>query len=113
VAVKLASAAPYLAALAAAEELPAETLQALVDVNDAAFVVGWLPFALFVGSAALTLREVGGSGRVLVGTGIALGLLGLVAGAVGSVSADHAVPIPFLLGVIWTGAVGLRLALRG
>ncbi len=112
VAVKLAAAAPYLAALAAADELPVDVLQALVDLNDAAFVIGWLPFALFVGSVALCLRDQLGAGRVLVASGVLLAVLGLIAGAVGAVSPDHAVPIPFLLGLLWTAGVGLRLAIR-
>jgi hypothetical protein len=112
VAVKLASAAPYLAALASVDELPDDVLHALVRTNEAAFVVGWLPFAFLVGAVALTLRQAGLAGRVLVGIGLVLAGLGVVAGAVGAVLPDNAVPIPFLLSLLWTAAVGIRLASR-
>lgn len=109
--VKLASAAPYLAALAA-DGLSNEVRHALVETNGAGFVLTWLPYALLVGGAAVLLRREGLVGRVLAGAGLVLAGLGLVVGLVGSSSPQTAVPVPFLLSLLWTLAASLRVAVR-
>lgn len=109
--VKLASAAPFLAALAA-DELSDEVRHALVETNGAAFVLTWLPYAVLVGSTAVLLLRAGLVGRVLAGSGLALAGLGLVAALAGFTSPATAVPVPFLLSLLWTLAVSLRVAAR-
>jgi hypothetical protein len=111
-AVKLGSAAPYLAALTA-DGLTDEVRHALVETNAAAFVLTWLPYALLAGAAAVLLLRVGLVGRVLAGLGLVLAGLGLVVGLLGFTSPADAVPVPFLLSLLWTAAVGVRVALRG
>jgi hypothetical protein len=58
------------------------------------------------------LRRTGLVGRGLAGVGVVLGVTGLPAGLVGAVLPAYAVPVPFLLGVLWIGVVGLRIATR-
>ena len=110
-AVKLGSAAPYLAALAA-DGLSDEVRHALVETNGAAFVLTWLPYAVLVGSAAVVLLRAGLVGRVLAGLGLALSGLGLAAALVGFTSPATAVPVPFLLSLLWTLAASVRVAAR-
>jgi hypothetical protein len=110
-AVKLASAAPYLAALTV-DGLSDEVRHALVETNGAAFVLTWLPYAVLVGTAALVLHAAGLVGRVLAGLGLVLAVLGLAAGLIGFASPATAVPVPFLLSLLWTLAVSVRVMVR-
>lgn len=110
-AVKLASAAPYLAALTA-DGLSDEVRHALVETNGAAFVLTWLPYAVLVGTAAVVLRAAGLVGRVLTGLGLVLAGLGLAVALVGFTSPATAVPVPFLLSLLWTLAVSMRVSVR-
>lgn len=110
VAVKLGSAAAVLAALHTRDELDEVTATALVEENGAAFVLFWIPFGLFVAAAARVLGEAGHVGRVLGYAGLVLGTVGTVSGVLGAVWPSYAVPIPFLLSLIWVVAVSVRLA---
>lgn len=110
VSVKLSSAAPYLAALNGADTLPDQVLHALVETNGVAFVLTWLPFALFVAGVARVLGRAGLIGRPLAGVGLALAGLGLLVALLGAAQPQYAVPVPFLLSVLWTGVIGLRVA---
>lgn len=110
-AVKLASAAPYLAALTG-DGLSDEVRHALIETNGAAFVLTWLPYAVLVGGTADVLLRAGLVGRVLAGLGLALSGLGLAAALIGFTSPATAVPIPFLLSLLWTLAVSVRVATR-
>lgn len=111
VTVKLGSAASYLAALHSRDDLDETTALALVEQNAAAFVLTWIPFGVFVAAAAVALLGSGLAGRVAGGTGLVLGVLGILAGLVGAVWPAHAVPVPFLLSLLWVGVVSVRLAL--
>lgn len=111
VAVKLASAAPYLAALAN-DGLSEEVRHALVEANGAAFVLTWLPYAVLVGAAAVLLHRSRLVGRVLAGAGLVLAALGGAAALLGVTSPATAVPVPFLLSLMWTVAVSVRLTAR-
>lgn len=106
---KLGSAAPMAVALSERATLDPSTARVLVAVNDAAFVVGWLPFALFVGAAALGARAAGTAGRLLTGSGLAIAALGVLAAVAGVPNTDGAVPVPFLLSLLWVAALGLRV----
>lgn len=107
--VKLASAAPFVVARAGAETLEPALLRALVDMNDVAFVVSWLPYAVFVGALAVGARQAGLTGAVLARTGVALAALGLVAAVLGLREPASALPVPFLLSLLWTVALSVRL----
>lgn len=109
-AVKLGSTAPYLAALNHHESLSAAAALALVETNGAAFVVGWMPWGIFVAAGAVALRRAGLLGRLGVAAGVVVGTLGVVAMVLGSFDTGSANPLPFLAGLVWTSAVGTRLA---
>jgi hypothetical protein len=107
--VKLASASPLLVAMSSPLSLEPALARVLVDLNDAAFVVSWLPMAVVVGAAAWGARQAGLTGRVLTGTGLALAALGLAAALLGVRDLDTAVPVPFLLSLLWLTALAVRL----
>lgn len=108
--VKLASAAPYLAGLAHHAALTPDTALALSLTNGAGFVLCWLPFAVFVAAAALALRHAGMLGRLGTAAGLLIGGLGIVAALWGMVDMASAMPVPFLLGCLWTLAASLKIA---
>ncbi len=110
IAVKLASGADLLGALHQHAELDAVTAHALVSANDAAFVLFWLPYGVFLAAAATALAAAGLVGAALRWSGTVLGTLTVAFGALGSVEPELAVPIPFLLGLLWLAALSLRLA---
>lgn len=107
--VKLASAAPLLVAMDSARSLDAGLVRALVEMNDTAFVVSWLPFAVLVGGAAWGARQAGLTGPVLFGIGMLLAALGLIAALLGVRDTESAVPVPFLLSLLWTTALAVHL----
>jgi hypothetical protein len=109
-AVKLASAAPYLAGLAYHPVLTPDTALALSLTNGAGFVLCWLPFAVFVTAAALALHNAGMLGRLGTAAGLLIGGLGIVAALVGVVNMASATPVPFLLGCLWTLAASIKTA---
>ena len=109
-AVKLGSGALLLGALHGRDDLDESAASALLAANGAAFVLFWIGFGLFVAAAARGLAAAGAVGRTLAVGGQVLGSLTVVAGVAGAVVPALAVPIPFLLTLVWTVAVSLRLA---
>jgi hypothetical protein len=107
VAVKLGSGAALLAAWHE-EDLDRASVEALVALNDAAFVLSWLPFGMLVAAAAVTLGEL--VGRALRTTGLLLGGLTVALGVAGAVAPEAAVPVPFLLSLGWLLVVSVRAA---
>lgn len=108
--VKLASGAPYLVGLTYHAQLTPETALALSLMNGAGFVLCWLPFAVFVSAAALALRSAALLGRLGTAAGLLVGALGIVAALAGVHNLSSAVPVPFLLGCLWTLAVSVKIA---
>lgn len=108
--VKIASAAPYLAGLAHHAVLTPDTALALSLANGAGFVLCWLPFAVFVSATAVALHDAGVLGRLGTATGLLVGGLGIVAALGGVVDMASAMPVPFLLGCLWTLAVSIKIA---
>jgi hypothetical protein len=110
VAVKLGSGAPYLAGIANVDLLTPDAALALMTTNDAAFVLGWLPMGAFVVVTAFGLRSAARVGRPTAVSGVALGALAVLAGLVGAGDVGTANPVPFLLCLLWTAVVSVRLA---
>jgi hypothetical protein len=111
-AIKLGSAAPFLLLFLDRDGLSPQLAQLLNDLNGAAFVVSWLPFAVFVAAAAAALRGAGLVGRPTAYVGVALGAAGVVLTLVGIKDLVNANPMAFMLGVLWLLVVSIRLAVR-
>jgi hypothetical protein len=111
VSIKLGSGAELLAALYERHDLDEGTAQALVSENGAAFLLFWLPFGLFVVATAMVMAQAGTVGTSWRWSGCTLGTLTVLAGVVGAVDPDLAVPVPFLLSLLWVAALSVRLAL--
>lgn len=111
VAVKLASGAPLLAGIAHHELVSDDLALGLVAMNDAAFVLCWVPVAVLVGALAAGLRSLEIVGRP---TAVVGGLLAALCGAaalLGLADVGSAMPVPFLLSLLWIAVVSARLAI--
>lgn len=110
VALKLGSGAALLAGTSEHEALGRDSERLLVALNDAAFVLGWPLWGLFLAGIAMGCRAAGSVGGVVAGIGLVLGVLTTVLGILGAGFAALAVPIPFLLSLLWLAFLGIRLA---
>jgi hypothetical protein len=111
--VKLASVAPAGALLMDRSTLSPETAQALNDMNGVSFVLSWLPFAVFVGAAAVGLYRSTLVGRPTMIIGAVIGTVGLALALLGLQDPlGGGNPIGWLLGLLWTLVVSVRLAVR-
>ena len=111
-AIKLGSVSPMVALYLDRDRLSPELAQVLNDINGAAFLVSWLPFALFVGCAALALRAIGQIGRPTTYIGLAAGVAGVGLATWGLVDPVAASPLAFLVGGLWMMTVSIRLTVR-
>jgi len=111
-AVKLASGAPLAAGLLAAPTLSPETARLLTDMNNASFVISWLPFGVFLVAAGFGSVVTGLTRAWLGWTGAALGILSIAAITTGGHGFVNANPLPFLLGLLWVAILGAVLGLR-
>jgi hypothetical protein len=112
VAVKLGSAAPIMTLWADHSTISPQLALVLNDLGGVAFVISWLPFAIFVAAAAATLHRAGLIGRPTAYCGLVLGAAGLVLTIIGVHDPISANPLAFLLGLLWLLAVSVRLAIR-
>ena len=111
-AVKLGSVAPLGALATDYGHISPQLAQVLNDMSGVAFVISWVPFAIFVAAAAAGLRRAALVGRPTAYSGLALGAAGLVLGIAGVHDPLGANPLAFLLGLAWLLAVSVRLAVR-
>jgi hypothetical protein len=111
-AVKLGSAAPVGALAIDYGQMSPQLAQVLNDMSGVAFVISWVPFAIFTGAAAAGLHRSALVGRPTAYTGLVLGVAGLVLGVAGVHDPLGANPLAFLLGLLWLLAVSVRLAVR-
>ena len=112
VAVKLGSAAPIMALWVDHGDISPQLALILNDLGSVAFVISWLPFAIFVAAVAAALRRAGLVGRPTAYCGFVLGAAGLVLTIIGIHDPISANPLAFLLGLAWLLAVSVRLAVR-
>lgn len=112
VAVKLGSAAPIMTLWADYSTISPQLALVLNDLGGVAFVISWLPFAIFVAAAAAALHRAGLVGRPTAYCGLVLGAAGLVMTIIGIHDPISANPLAFLLGLLWLLAVSARLAIR-
>jgi hypothetical protein len=109
IAIKLSSAAPVLAAIWRVDELAATTARTLVDINSFAFYVSFATFAMLVGPAAVVALRTGLLPRWLASGGVVLAVAQPITMAFGL---TPAAVVPFLLSVLWIGAVSTVLVRR-
>lgn len=109
-AIKLGSAAPMVALFMDRQQVDPTLARVLNDINGAAFVVSWLPTAVFVGTAAVALHQARLVGRVSAWSGAALGVVGVPLAIVGLHDPAAANPVAFLLGLLWVMVVSARIA---
>lgn len=110
-AVKFGSAAPILALTIEREQISASNALLLTDINAGAFVLTWLPYAVFVGLLAVELRSMRAIGKVAAGIGILAGASGLVTGLGAVIDPRHANPVPLLVGALWLTYVSAKEAI--
>lgn len=111
-AVKLGSVAPMGALMLDRGGMSAQTAQVLNDMNGISFIVCWLPYAVFVGAAAAGLHRFGLVGRPTMIVGLVAAVGGLVLGLVALQDPVNGNPMGWLLALLWTLAVSVRLAVR-
>ena len=111
-AVKLGSAAPIVTLAIDHDHISPQLAQVLNDLGGVAFVISWLPFAIFVAAAATGLHRAALVGRPTAYSGLALGVAGLALSIAGVYDPLGANPLAFLLGLAWLLAVSVRLAVR-
>ncbi len=109
VVIKLGSGATVFAAYLLREDLSPQTAQMLFDINGAAFVITWLPMGLFVACAAAAGLMTGVLRRILGWGGVVAGVSCVLVTAATGVEVLSANFVPFLLCVLWTLLVSLRL----
>ena len=110
--VKLTSAAPIGAVLLDYASMTPELARTLNDIDGIAFVLGWLPYAVFVASAALGLLRAGLVGRPTAIIGAVVGTAGVVLALIGLHDPVAANPMGWLAALLWTLVVSVRLAVR-
>jgi hypothetical protein len=112
-AVKLASAAPGLAAFLRRDDLSPALARTLNDLGGGAFVVSGYTFGIFVALAAGSAYGSLALPRWLSISGLVAGVLTIAAGVAGVLSPAGYVPVPFLLCLVWILAASIVLSVRG
>ena len=84
----------------------------LSDVIEATFVASTIFFGLFVLSAATGSYAERVLPAWLTWPGMAVGAVTALAGALGVLSVDSFMPLPYVTGLAWTGVVSVLLAVR-
>jgi hypothetical protein len=83
-AVKLGSGAPVLESWADHGHIGPQLALVLNDLASVTFVIGWLPFAVFVAAAAAALHRVDLDGRPTAYAGLLLGIAGVALSVIGA-----------------------------
>ena len=112
-AVKLASAAPGLAAYLRRDDLPPVLARTLNDLGGGAFVISGYAFGIFVALAAGSAFGTLALPRWLSISGLVAGVLTIAAGVAGVLSPAGYVPVPFLLCLAWILAASIVFSVRG
>ena len=84
----------------------------LADLTEATFVASTLFFGLFVLSAAAGTQVQRVLPAWLTWPGVAIGALTVAAGALGVLTLDSYLPIPYVTGLAWTAVVSVVLTVR-
>jgi hypothetical protein len=111
-AIKLGSGVPMTVLDLDRHTLSPQLAQLLNDFGSAAFVLSWLPFAIFIGAMAVALRGIGVVGKPTAYIGLVLGVAGVALTVVGLHDVSNANPMVFLLAMLWLVVVSVRLAVK-
>jgi hypothetical protein len=111
IAVKVGSAGPWMVVNSMPDKLDPMTAEALISLNDQAFVVSGFLMSLAFLAAGVGLLATEFP-RWLAWWATVAGGLGVVAGAVGIVRPEAYMPIPFLLLLVWMIAVAIATVVR-
>lgn len=108
VAVKLASGSAIYAADLRSGDIDGELARMLHDLNGAAFVLSFVPLALLLAAASAGALAHAALPRALGWAGPPVAVLLVVAAATGA----DAIPVPFLLALLWLLATGVVMLSR-
>lgn len=111
VAVKLGSGTSLMTVIEGADDMEPGVAEALMSLNDMAFVVSGLLLCLALAAVGIGLLRTD-LPRFLAWWPTVVGALGVVAGVVGVVAPDAYVPVPFLLLLVWMIALAIATAMR-
>jgi hypothetical protein len=111
-AIKLGSGVPMTVLDLDRHTLSPQLAQMLNDFGSAAFVLSWLPFAIFIGALAVALRAIGAVGKPTAYIGLLLGVVGVPLTLVGTHDVSNANPMAFLLAMLWLVVVSVRFAVK-
>jgi hypothetical protein len=111
-AVRFAAQPPRMVAAYRGDALSPELARTLEDLNGMGFVMSGLLLGLYCAAAGHVVLRHSGLPRWLGWSGAVTGWLALVAGVVGMVDPDLYLPVPFLVGLLWTAAVSVLLTVR-
>lgn len=111
-AIKLESVAPMGAVMIDRKTMEPALAQALNDTNTMSFVLSWLPFAVFVAATAFALRKTSLVGRPTAYIGAFIGVAGTGLALLGLNDPTDGNPMGFMLGLLWTLVVSVRLAVK-
>lgn len=111
--VKLGSAAPIMTGEIDHGQLTPTLARLLADMNGSAFVVTFLPFAVYVLAAGAAMLATGLTGRVAGWSGVVVGALGVVVPLLTHLDPIDTNVLPFVLAMLWTLCVSIRLAVWG
>ena len=84
----------------------------LADLTEGTFVASTIFFGLFLLSTAASAHAQRVLPAWLIWPGVAVGAVTAMAGAVGVLSLDSYLPIPYVAGLVWIGVVSILLAVR-
>jgi hypothetical protein len=112
-AVKLGSFLPMLAGVADHRDLTPGLARVLFDMNSAGFVLFTFPYAVFMIGAAGALLASGYVGKVLGISGIVIGVAGVFIQLPTQFDPVNGNVLPWILGMLWTLVLGVRLAWKG
>lgn len=112
-AVKLGSFLPMLAGVADHRDLSPGLARVLFDMNSAGFVLFTFPYAVFMVGAAGALLAARYVGKVLGISGIVIGAAGVFVALPTQFDPVDSIVLPWILGMLWTLVLGIRLAWKG
>lgn len=112
-AVKIASILPMAAGLLDPKEISATTARVLTDMNNAGFVITFLPFGVFLVAVGAAILSSGLLGKVAGWFAVVIGTLGVLLTLVTRMDPVNTNPMPFLAGLVWILVISVRLAVKG